>query len=429
MRVAIVAAGFTPSEADELRRAMATFKHTQGVGVYRERLIGGMVRRGYDPALAERVFKQIEGFGSYGFPESHAASFAQLAYTSSWLKCHHPAVFAAALLNSQPMGFYAPAQIVRDAAAHGVEIRPLDINASDWDCSLEPAPHSADLHALRLGLRMASGLPEADARQIVQARRSGNGSPYESVEEVARRAGIGRKALEALASADAFARLRVSRRAALWDAKAIATDEPPLLRLAYAAEETPLIQEPAVTLPPETAGQSVVRDYASTGLTLREHPMALLRPLLRADGYDDTRRLLTTRPGGFIRLPGIVLMRQRPGTAKGVIFVTLEDEFGIGNLIVYPDVITRDRAALVGSRLMLAEGRVERESQHAEVPVIHLICRRLTDRSDLLGQLNTPAPPNVDWTEAMLGRADEVRRPDPGVRAEKVSLPASRDFR
>jgi error-prone DNA polymerase len=429
MRVAIVAANFTPSEADELRRAMATFKHTQGVGIHRERLIGGMVRRGYDPALAERVFKQIEGFGSYGFPESHAASFAHLVYVSSWMKCHHPAVFAAALLNSQPMGFYAPAQIVRDAAAHGVEIRPLDINASDWDCSLEPAPQSADAHALRLGLRMASGLSEADGQRIVETRQSGNGSPYDSVEEVARRSGIGRKALEALAAADAFARLRISRRAALWGAKAIDTDEPPLLRLAHAVGEPPLIQEPEVTLPAETAGQSVVQDYAAVGLTLREHPLALLRPLLRAEGYHDTRRLLTIRAGGFIRLPGIVLMRQRPGTAKGIVFVTLEDEFGIGNLVVYPDIIARDRAALVGSRLMLAEGRVERESEHAEVPVIHLICRRLVDRSDLLGRLNLPGAPDSGWGEAMLGRADEVRRPDPGVRAEKVTLPASRDFR
>ena len=429
MRVAIVAAGFTPSEADDLRRAMATFKYTQGVGVYRDRLIGGMVRRGYDPSLAERVFRQIEGFGSYGFPESHAASFAHLAYVSSWLKCHHPAVFAAALLNSQPMGFYAPAQIVRDAAAHGVEIRPLDINASDWDCTLEPARHSADGHALRLGLRMTAGLSEAEGRQIVQARRSGNGSPYDSVEEVARRSGAGRKALEALAAADAFANLRVKRRAALWEAKAIQSDEPPLLRLANTVGEAPLFQEPPVTLPEETAGQSVVLDYATTGLTLREHPLALLRPVLRNQGYDDTRRLQTIRLGGFIRLPGIVLMRQRPGTAKGIVFVTLEDEFGVANLVVYPDVIARDRSALVGARLMVAEGRIERETEHAEVPITHLICRRLFDRSDLLGRLNAPDAPDADWGEAILGRADEVRRPDPGIRSQKVALPASRDFR
>jgi error-prone DNA polymerase len=206
MRVAIVAAGFTPSEADDLRRSMATFKHTGGVSSYHDRLVGGMVRRGYEPALAERVFKQIEGFGSYGFPESHAASFAHLAYASSWLKCHHPAVFAAALLNSQPMGFYAPAQIVRDAQQHGVEVRPLDINASDWDCTLEPEMRSADEHALRLGLRLAAGLSEEEGKLVVQVRRPGNGSPYGSVEEVARRGGLSRRAIEALAEADAFAR-------------------------------------------------------------------------------------------------------------------------------------------------------------------------------------------------------------------------------
>jgi error-prone DNA polymerase len=232
MRVAIVAAGFTPDEADKLRRAMATFKHTQGVGAYRERLIGGMARRGYEPELAERVFKQIEGFGSYGFPESHAASFAHLAYASSWLKCHHPAVFAAALLNSQPMGFYAPAQIVRDAQQHAVEVRPVDINASDWDSTLEREMTSADAHAVRLGLRLASGLPEEDGKRIVKARRSGNGAPYGSVEEVARRAGVSRRAIEALAEADAFASLGQGRRAAMWDAKAIERDVPPLLRLA-----------------------------------------------------------------------------------------------------------------------------------------------------------------------------------------------------
>ena len=238
MRVAIVAAGFTPSEADQLRRAMATFKHTQGVGVYHERLVGGMVRRGYDPELAERVFKQIEGFGSYGFPESHAASFAHLAYASSWLKCHHPAVFAAALLNSQPMGFYAPAQIVGDARKHDVEVRPVDINASDWDSTLEPEIRSADQHALRLGLRLATGLTEEEGRLIVKVRRSGNGSPYGSVEEVARRTSVSRKAIEALAEADAFASLGASRRSAMWDAKAIERDVPPLLRLAdYALGE------------------------------------------------------------------------------------------------------------------------------------------------------------------------------------------------
>jgi error-prone DNA polymerase len=429
MRVAIVAAGFTADEADKLRRAMATFKHTGGVSAYREKLIGGMVRRGYDPELAERVFKQIEGFGSYGFPESHAASFAHLAYASSWVKCHHPAVFAAALLNSQPMGFYAPAQIVGDARKHGVEVRPLDINASDWDSTLERELTSADEHALRLGLRLASGLPEEEGRQIVKARRSGNGAPFGSVEEVARRAGISRRAIEALAEADAFASLGHGRRDALWDAKAIERDVPPLLRLVEnALGDPPLIQEAPPTVPAEAAGQSVVMDYTSTGLTLRQHPLTLLRPVLTRLGYHDTRRLNTARAGTSIRLPGLVLMRQRPGTAKGIVFVTLEDEFGIANLVVYTNVGERDRSALIGAKLMLAEGRIERETEQAEVPITHLICRKLIDRSDLLHRLSV-SEDDPAWSGAKLGRIDEVRGPDPGSARASAGLPASRDFR
>jgi error-prone DNA polymerase len=429
MRVANVAAGFTPGEADQLRRAMATFKHTQGVGVYHERLVGGMVSRGYDPEMAERVFKQIEGFGSYGFPESHAASFAHLAYASSWLKCHHPAVFAAALLNSQPMGFYAPAQIVGDAQKHGVEVRPVDINASDWDSTLELEMRSADQHALRLGLRLASGLAEEDGRLIAKVRRSGNGSPYGSVEDVARRTGISRKAIEALAEADAFASLGASRRSAIWDAKAIERGVPPLLRLAEnALGEAGLINEVAPLLPAEAAGQAVVQDYSATGLTLRQHPLALLRPVLSQQGYHDTRRLNTARPGSAIRLPGIVLMRQRPGTAKGIVFITLEDEFGVANLVIFPNIGERDRAAMIGARLMLAEGRIERETEHAEVPITHLICRKLIDRGDLLRQLSISDNDPI-WTDAALGHADEVRRPNPGSTHAKAGLPASRDFR
>ncbi|KAA2211411.1 helix-hairpin-helix domain-containing protein, partial [Teichococcus oryzae] len=216
MRVAMVAARFTPEEADRLRRAMATFKHTKGVSEVRDRLVGGMVRRGYDPALAERVFQQLEGFGSYGFPESHAASFAQLAYASAWLKYHHPSVFAAALLNAQPMGFYAPAQIVRDAKEHGVAVRPVDVNRSLWDCTLEPEPASQEKLALRLGLRMAAGLARQEAERIIEARRAGNGSPFAAVEEVVRRASLSRKGTEALATANAFAGMGVVRRQALW---------------------------------------------------------------------------------------------------------------------------------------------------------------------------------------------------------------------
>jgi error-prone DNA polymerase len=327
------------------------------------------------------------------------------------------------------MGFYAPAQIVGDARKHGVDVRPLDINASDWDCTLEPAIQSANQHALRLGLRFASGLAEEEGRLIVKVRRSGNGSPYASVEEVARRTGVSRKAIEALAEADAFTGLGTNRRAAMWEAKAIERDVPPLLRLAESALGEPsLIQEPAASLPAEAAGQSVVLDYQATGLTLRQHPLALLRPGLHAQGYHDTRRLNSARPGSSIRLPGIVLMRQRPGTAKGIVFVTLEDEFGVANLVVYPNIGERDRAALIGSRLLVAEGWIERETEHAEVPVTHLICRKLTDRSNLLGQLSATGV-GAPSEDTMRGRVDAPRRHDPGSARAKAGLPASRDFR
>jgi len=431
MRVAIVAAGFTPEEADDLRRAMATFKYTQGVSVYRDRLVGGMVRRGYDPVLAERVFKQIEGFGSYGFPESHAASFAHLTYASAWVKCHHPTVFAAALLNSQPMGFYAPAQIVRDAQAHGTRVRPVDVNASDWDCTLEPDVRSAEEHALRLGLRLAGGLAEEEGRRIARVRRAGNGSPYGSVEEVARRAGVGRRAIEALAEADAFASLGASRRDAMWEAKAIERDVPPLLRLAGEAAslgEQPLIREPPPALPAEADGQSVVLDYTATGLSLRQHPLALLREEMQRLGLHDTRRLGTARPGSWIKLPGLVLMRQRPGTAKGIVFITVEDEFGTANLVVYADVGARDCAAMVGARLLVAEGRVERETEQAEVPITHLVCRRLADRSDLLNGL-LRSEVEKSWSDAALQGGGEVRWPEPSSARSTARMPDSRDFR
>ena len=444
MRLAIVAAGFTAEEADQLRRSMATFKLTGGVARYRDKLVAGMVRRGYVRDFAERVFAQIEGFGSYGFPESHAASFAHLVYASAWIKCHHPAVFACALLNSQPMGFYAPAQIVRDARGHGVEVRPVGANASDWDCTLEPEPASAGGLALRLGLRLVAGLPEAEARAIVAARRARNGAPFGSVEEVAMRAGVGRRALEALAAADAFADAGAARRQAAWAARGVASDPHglPLFAVAtgtaeaaMAEEGTPLLSEPATRLPEETEGERVVEDYRATGLTLGQHPLALLRPKLEAElRCADTRRLGEARPGARLRLAGLVLMRQRPGSAKGVVFLTMEDEHGVANLVVYPDVAARDRAALVSGRLLLAEGRVERETQHAEVPITHLIVRRLTDRSDLLDGLpqgeEAPERGDAAWAERSLGRADEVRRPEPGARRPpRARLPASRDFR
>lgn len=444
MRLAIVAAGFTPEEADQLRRSMATFRHAGGVSRYRDKLVKGMVRRGYEPAFAERVFAQIEGFGSYGFPESHAASFAHLVYASAWVKCHHPAVFACALLNSQPMGFYAPAQIVRDAREHGVVVRPVDVNASDWDCTLEPEPTSTGALALRLGLRLVAGLPEAEARAIVAARRARNGAPFGSVEDLAWRTGCGRKTLEALATADAFAGVGAERRRASWEARGVAGGprDLPLFAIASGtveaamADQSPLLPEPTAVLPAQSEGEAVVDDYLATGLTLRQHPLALLRPRLDQLGCADTRRLNTARPGSWLRLPGLVLIRQRPGTAKGIVFLTVEDEHGAGNLVVYPDVAARDRAALVSGRLLLAEGRVEREAERAEVPIIHLIVRRLTDRSDLLdGLLQEGGTPDGE-SQARDGSLDEAARAErcsgqaeQGARPPKARLPASRDFR
>lgn len=415
MRIAIVAAGFTHDEADQLRRAMATFKMNGKVDRYRDKLVSGMVRRGYTQDFAERLFKQIEGFGDYGFPESHAASFALLVYASAWVKCHHPAVFACALINSQPMGFYAPAQLVRDAREHGVAIRPVDVNASAWDCTLEPEAESANGLALRLGLRMVASLSEEDAEAIVDARHARNGAPFASVEELARRSNIGRRALDALAAADAFAGLGAERRHAAWDARGVA-DRPHALPLfAHAvdpmAEDTPLIAEPVSALVPATEGETVVEDYRAIGLTLRRHPMALLRPAFMALRCTDTRGLREARQGSLLRLAGLVLMRQRPGSAKGVVFLTIEDEHGVGNLVVYADIAMQYRAALVAGRLLLAEGRVERVTEHAEVPITHLIIRSLTDRSDLLDGLLKP--------EAAMD----------GMATREARMPPSRDFR
>ena len=414
MRIAIVAAQFSPTEADALRRAMATFRAEGRVMQFREKFIGGMTRRGYSRDFADRCFHQIEGFGTYGFPESHAMSFALLVYASAWVKCHHPAVFAAALLNSQPMGFYAPAQIVRDARNHHVLVRDVDVTASDWDCTLEADPRSAEGLALRLGLRLVSGLGKAEATRIAEAREV---APFASIADLAQRARLDRGALEALARTDAFRGLGRDRRAALWDAAALSGPAPPLAAAAG--------HEAAPRLPRATAGEQTVLDYAGTGLTLRAHPLALLRPQLDALGLADTRALAQAPQGRRLRLPGLVLVRQRPGSAKGVVFFTVEDEHGIANLIMYPDIADRFRAAVVAARLIVAEGRMERHEK-AEVPIIHLLVAHLEDRSDLLDGLHLME--EARW-EASMARADEVRRPNPrdDPRA-RVRMPSSRDF-
>ncbi len=414
MRIAIVAAGFTPTEADALRRAMATFRNEGKVAAFRQKFIGGMLRRGYPEDFAERCFHQIEGFGSYGFPESHAMSFALLVYASAWVKCHHPAVFACALLNSQPMGFYAPAQIVRDAKDHDVAVRAIDVTASDWDCTLEHDPRSAEGFALRLGLRLVTGLGSEDARKLAETRAE---APFASIADLAQRTRLDRGALEALAQADAFRGLGRDRRAALWDAAALSGPAPPL-----AAHEG---AEAAPRLPRATAGEQTVLDYAGTGLTLRAHPLALLRPQLDALRLADTRALADGRQGQRLRLPGLVLVRQRPGSAKGVVFFTIEDEHGIANLVMYPDIAERFRATVVGARLIVAEGTVERHDA-SEVPILHLLVRRVEDRTDLLEGLHLQEAPRWD---AVMARADEVRRPDYRRDAPpRLRMPPSRDF-
>ncbi len=379
MRIAIVAAGFTPAEADRLRRAMATFRHNGTIHKLRDKMIDGMVANGYQRDFAERCFKQIEGFGSYGFPESHAAAFAHLVYISSWIKCHHPAVFCAALLNSQPMGFYAPAQIVRDARAHGVAVRPVDVNHSDWDCTLEDDAGSTGGVAVRLGLRSVKGLAKAAMEQLV-ARR---GTAYRSPLDLHRRSGLPVDMLGRLAIADAFRSMGLDRRAATWAVRGLdGAAELPL----FAGSERP---EPAVALPTMPLGEQVAYDYAALGLSLKAHPLALLRrhlePVVRAAD------LATADPGRRLTVAGIVLVRQRPGSASGTIFVTLEDETGIANLIVWPDRYETYRRVVLTAGLMVATGRVQRERE-----VVHLVVDRLVDRSDCLALLRAGAAPAAD---------------------------------
>lgn len=379
MQLAIVAAGFTAGEADRLRRSMAAWRRRGGLEAFEQRLVDGMRERGYTEAFARQIYQQILGFGEYGFPESHSASFALLVYVSSWLKCHEPAAFCGALLNSQPMGFYAPAQLVQDARRHGVEVRSADVTVSHWDCTLEPgharAPADAGrlAPALRLGLRMVRGLTEAGAARIVAARRQ---AAFASVADLAQRAALDRRDLAALADADALSALAGHRHHAVWQVGGV--ERLPALLEAGRSDEA----QPALAAP--TEGQDIVADYRRMGLTLRRHPLALLRPQLRA------RRLLTgaevaDAPNGrLVRTAGIVIGRQRPDTASGVVFVTLEDETGSTNVIVWRDLGDRQRREMLGARLLGVYGRVEREGE-----VVHLLAGRLVDLTPLLGELPT----------------------------------------
>ena len=388
MQLAIVAAGFTPGEADRLRRSMAAWRRKGGLQVFEQRLVDGMGARGYDESFARQIYQQILGFGEYGFPESHAASFALLVYVSSWLKHYEPAAFCAALLNSQPMGFYAPAQLVGDAHRHGVVVLPPDVTISDWDCTLENAPHPNPLPdaerepsesatdegpALRLGLRLVRGLTEAGAARIVAARRA---QAFTNVADLAHRARLDRRDLTALADGDALASLAGHRHDAVWDV--VGVERLPALLAGSAFDEA----QPA--LPPPSEGQDIVADYRRLGLTLRRHPLALLRRQLRERrlaSADDVRR---APHGRIVRTAGIVIGRQRPDTASGVIFVTIEDETGASNVIVRRDLSDRQRRELLGARLLGVYGRIEREGD-----VVHVLAGRLVDLTPMLGALPT----------------------------------------
>jgi error-prone DNA polymerase len=354
----VVAAGFTPGEADQLRRAMGAWHRKGAIEPFRDKLLNGMRANGYSLDFAERVFQQIQGFGDYGFPESHAASFALLAYVSAWLKRYYPAAFAAALINSQPMGFYAPAQLVADAKKHGVGVRPIDVNFSDYDCTLEPPE-------LRLGLRMVSGLGQGPAETIMQARADG---PFTSFEDLAVRTGLRSGSLKALARADAFGSLLLGRRAALW--QSLPPREPsPLF-------QKPDAEEPPAALPPVAPLEEVLADYGSTGLTLRQHPVSFFRHLLDKLKVIPAELLGTMKSGSRLKVAGIVLLRQRPGTANGITFVTLEDETGTINLIVRLQVWERYRRVARTAVALLAHGRLQREAE-----VIHVLVTKLEDFS------------------------------------------------
>ena len=413
MKIAMSAAEFSASEADGLRRAMATFRKVGGMDKYRGKMVGRMIERGYDPEFATRCFKQVEGFGSYGFPESHAVSFAKLVFVSAWMKHHFPAAFCAALLNSQPMGFYAPAQIVRDAQAHGVEVRPVDVNASDWDCTLEPLV--GDIHAVRLGLRQVEGFGEA-AGEALAAARAGQG--FADFDDLARRSGLAPAHLQRLAEADALRSLGLDRRAGLWRVRGLSRAAP-----------APLVQalperEPAALLPMMAASEHVVADYQTTRLSLKGHPVGFLRAAFAARGLVACAGL-DLPDATEVKTAGVVLTRQRPGTGT-ICFITLEDETGVANLVVTPPVFERYRKVIMSARLIEVHGRVQRAAEAREV--IHVLAHRLIDRSAGLRGL---ADPELDLEGLMYGAETPGRKRAhrPAVHPRNVRImPPSRDF-
>ncbi len=424
MRIAMEAAHFTPDEANQLRRAMATFRKMGTIHRFQDLMVERMAARGYDRSFAEQCFKQIEGFGEYGFPESHAASFALLVYASSWMKHHHPDVFLCAILNSQPMGFYAPAQLVRDARSHGVEVRGVDVNHSAWDCTLEPleAPEGGGPPrrlAVRLGFRLVDGLGAEAATDLVQAR---GGDRFESIEALRARAPLARPSLEALAKADAFASMGLTRREALWALKRQPAGRP--LPLFAHAERQDIGADTPVRLPDAPLSAEVLGDYESLKLSLKAHPLQFLRSHFTRLGAQPTMSLLTAQPDAQVSVAGLVLVRQRPGSAKGVVFITLEDETGVANLVVWPNVFTAFRPVVMGARLMLARGRVQMSDN-----VIHLVAASVHDHSSDLRQLHE----HGGDLRSVLARADEVAKPGPDPALWKHPrhvrvIPKSRDF-
>ena len=443
MQVAIVGADFTPNEADRLRRAMATFKSNGDIGEFRPKLIEGMRRNGISQEFAERLVAQIEGFSNYGFPESHAASFAKIAYASSWMKCHHPDIFCAALLNAQPMGFYAPAQIIRDARAHGVEALPICINDSDWDMRVLPVgPNArprheefcgtdedwAELRPIRLGMRIVQGLSEDDAGKIVEARAQ---APFASIEDVWRRSKVKPAALERLARADAFRALGLDRRQALWAIKALG--QAPLLLFgaadARAGRTVPESREAPVALLPLTEGREVVEDYRATQLSLRAHPVAFLRDRLAARRIVKCGDLVHLKDGAPVEVAGLILVRQRPGSAKGVVFVTLEDETGIANAVLWADRFEANRRTVMSATMLAIRGKVQREGL-----VIHVVAEALIDLTGWLrevGDLELPhrALPGDGATRGdEISPRDRLTPPRRSLKAPDLIPVRSRDF-
>ncbi|KIN62461.1 Error-prone DNA polymerase [Sulfitobacter noctilucicola] len=414
MKIAIDAAKFSPLEANQLRKAMATFRSRGQIETLQAKMVGRMTQRGYDLEFAQRCFDQIKGFGEYGFPESHAASFAKLVYVSSWMKCHYPAAFACALLNSQPMGFYAPAQIVRDAKEHGVEVRGVDVDFSDWDCTLEPC---AGGFALRLGLRQVDGMRQEAAHRIVAARDE----PFADVADLKARAKLDRGTVRRLAAADAMRNMGIDRRQALWQAQGL-KDAPslPIFEHAEAVDEG---NEPVVGLPVMPQAEHVVADYQTLRLSLKAHPMSFFRSSLKRKGFRCTDELPGMRHGQRVSLAGLVLVRQKPGSAKGVCFITLEDEGGVANLVIWPKLFETWRAIIMGARLLVVHGRVQSDGR-----VIHVVADRLENRTDRLDTLSDERVPQTTVrgdhpTHPIAGQVGGRKHP----RDVRV-IPKSRDF-